>query len=347
MIMSNRDIRRKENTVSKFYLLVIFGIAIQTTLLFYPVMQTLDPSSGVTSLTTQFIVSYLFISFIFCTTASLYINPPTVISPYYTQIGSTSFIVFLVFVHFASSSPTSPVFASFVTTLLPEFAFFVLSGLGVSIFLRKMIGVNAEPDFVWSETYKIEAEFDLVKSVLDAKFFQRYNIDDSEKDIIIATRKSLDITSCIVLQKNIQSPDETLLSISTAEIKFESMWKTNEAKDVLVSIKQLIIGILYDKYKCELIEAKDDRSASSKSVYSLIETTQSPLTKLKTIPQKYIISLVSLLIAGSVVSIFYFIQPQTDPKWITIDTLVVTWVTVVSTMFYTSIVQIKTQLLRR
>lgn len=347
--MSNHHNMRKTEHMMKFWILVLFGISIQSFLIFTPVLSFID-TNQVEFFPLDFIVAYLLISFVYSLVVSLYMYPSLIISPYYIHLGTAVFVIFTIIIHLVVLDIGIDNVGGSLLPILAEIGLFVIVGLGMSLFLRKMFGVYGEPKDMWNETYRIEADFDLIKKIFDDDLFKRYDKDVSEENTVILKRNFDDVNILILLQPDSTSPSESILSISTTEIRFESMWDTEESKKALTSIKKIIAGVLYTTFHRDLILDTEEKIVSSKCEYLLLESKKSILAKIEKPSTKTIVTIVGSLTVGGLATYFFINQPVTvgsESKLMSMDTLIGTWVGVVLGILFSAGSEIKKKISKK
>ena len=333
----------KLNHAVKFFILVFFGIAIQSLLIFSPLMDTLDQYQS-NFFPLDFLVLYLAVSFVYALVVSLYMYPNSIISPYYIHIGTTAFMIFAIIIHIISSNIQLSSIGQSLIVIIAEMGLFIIVGLGMTLFLRKSFGVYGEYTDLWNETYRIEGDFNLVKRIFHESLFSSYTQDELEENRLILKRNIGDVSVLLLLQPNPKSPDESILSISTCEIRFESMWKTENAKQVLMNIKRMIIGVLDDMFMRKLILDSEEKTISAKCEYLLLESKKSILSKIDKPTTKTIVTIVGSLTVGVIATIFFFTQPEptgAETKLLSIDALISAWVGIALGILFSSGSEIK------
>lgn len=343
-IMQGYETIRKGQAILRLIILVFLGVAIQSSMISAQIWHFRENRTDLL-FTPEFFATYLLISFAYSTLTSLYVRPNMVISPYYIQLGTAAVAVFIIALYFAISAEDINVIIGMYVMIGLEFFGFGLYGYIASKVLRKIIGMYGNENSIWTETYRIGTNYESVKRILEDEYFERYEIKDSENNKIIAKRTfSPDIPVLLLLQPDPKSHNETILSMSSCEIKYESMWKTDQSKKTLNIVRRFIDNTIYDYCRVRLIRDEKEETVSSKCVYELLDSLDSPLTKINQIPRKTIFTIGGLLGLGMIVTVLPHIPSIPESLPITSDTIIVTWVTVVSTIIYLSGSEIKSQI---
>lgn len=205
-----------------------------------------------------------------------------------------------------------------------------------------MFGVQGDEKAFCNETYRIEAEYKLIKnSIFDDEYFTKYKINKLKEEKRITVSKKIhqsgEIRLLILLQPNLRSPDESILSISTCEIRFESMCKTEQAEKVLKSIKRIINGVLLDEFSIKLIPDEKEEIVSARCDYLLLTSMQSSLSEMLKTQGKVLFAVLGLVMLGIFITIIphttFFSDEKFDLGTIkpNIEIVIFTWVTIVTT----------------
>jgi len=326
----------------KSIMLVFFGVSLHSLIIITPILDSITQNQP-RFFPLEIIVVYLCVSFGYSFITSLYSNPHLIISPYLIQFGTAGFIILIVIIRLIiSSTDLTVVLELQILTLFLQLMLFVVFGYGITIILRKMFGVQGDEKAFCNETYRIEAEYKLIKnSIFDDEYFIRYKFNKLKEEERITVSKKIhqsgEIRLLILLQPNSKSPDESILSISTCEIRFESMWKTEQAEKVLKSIKRIINGVLLDKFSIKLIPDEQEEIVSAKCDYLLLTSMQSSLSGMAKTQGKLLFAVLGLVMLGIFVTFMPHVSFFPDEKFDlettkpNIEIVVFTWVTIVTT----------------
>lgn len=332
--MNDYNTIRKANALAKMSVLVFLGIAIQTMVILPSIWQFINQNHA-DFFPIVFYPIYLGISFFYCLFASFYITPKMVISPFYTQLGTIALLVIIIIINYANSTKDSSIFVPLIFVLFVQFFLFALLGLFEAIFLRKVIGIYAEADDIWTETYKIETNYDLMKKLFQSITFEDYIFTENEekKEIVLIRKNSGEIKILILFVPNLKNPDYSIMAISACEHKFEAIWKTEKAKDRLNRVKYFIDGTLNDKYSIRLRLDETEKITAKNCELKLLESLESKLSKITKSPRRNMYSIGGLIgigVSGTILK-FMTLPSQTTPMvdW---NNLIGIWAGVITTM---------------
>lgn len=323
--------RKTEHSV-KFVILIFLGIAIQSMLIVTPVLNYLSNNQS-EFFPLDFFVMYLMVSLIYSLVTSLYVYPSMNISPLYIHIGTGGFVIFLIIFQIVSTSNSNNI-SNAIIPIIAELGIFAMAGYGMTIFFRKIFGIDGEIEDIWNETYRIQIDFNSVKTIFDEPLFKMYKkVESSEKGLIL--KRNFRETSIIILLQPVpKDPKESILSIATSGMRFESMWKSDDAKDDLINIKKIITGSLYDKFQIGLKLDSEEKTISNKCVKLFLKSKESPLSKINKPTTLTIITVIGAITIGAIVTAFYFIQQENQQELLTFDTLVAIWVPLTLAILY-------------
>lgn len=335
-------IRKSEKMIAQVFL-VFLGIALHSLLVVSLVLGLLN-GADLSIVSSQFLIIYSIVMIGYSGITSLYVVPTMVISPYYIQVGTLGVMLFVTIYHIIAGSIDPLTLPQPLVILFLIFAVFLLGGFGLGKFLRWILGMSIEPNNIWLKTYRIDVEYMLLKKIFEDVRFSTYKIKEvTPNKVLKLTRKfGSGIKILLLLHTDPKSPTESILSISSCEIKFETIWKTDEAYNVLISIKDQITGALMNNYSRELIEDTDEKYVSSKCELFLSESFYSPLSKLGDIPRKSIFSMVGLLVIAFIVTLASTVPSIQEKIQLDTNTIVLTWLTIISTILLLNSAGIKT-----
>ena len=285
----------------------------------------------------EFYPIYLSISFLYSLFASFYVTPRMVISPFYTQLGTIAILTIVIIINFANSTKDSTIYAPMLFLLFVQFFLFAILALFEVMILRRMIGVYAEPDDIWTETYQIPINYEILKKFFQSITFEDFDFIENEekKEIVLKRKNSGEIKTLILLVPNKKLLDYSIMSISACEHKFETIWKSEKAKNRLNRIKYFIDGTFDDTYSVRMKHDGDEITTSNKCELKLLESLESSLSKIHKTPRRNVYAIGGLLGIGIIGTILKFttLPSQTTP-FVDWNNLIGIWAGVITTIIY-------------
>lgn len=326
-------------------MLVVFGIGILSSFLIPITIVAIDTNS-ITGFTIQIIIIYLVVSFGYSLIASWYANPNVVISPYYIQLGTMGITMITIMFHLVVINKLPTNIPTILIPIFVLFAVFGLYGYGITWVLRKLFSMSGESSDIHTESFRIEYDYDLLKDkLLGNEFFAEYNLEHHDKNMFsIAKRRislPLNYQIVILLQQNKNSSNESFLSISATQIKFESLWNTENVKKIVARIRRNINGILDETYAIKLLPDETLENITNMCEFQLLESLQSPISRTLKTHRKVTYIAISLIVLGIVVTVLPFSSiisesQENDPniKFAFMASIVSSWVSVFTTLAY-------------
>lgn len=250
---------------------------------------------------TYFII-YFSIVFVYSLVASASFNPKRIVSPLYIQIGVIT-IISLIMLSLAVGSGTydqGNFIQKIILITIVFFLAFAIIGWVLTTIIRKIIALNGEKDDLIIETSVYNVPYKSLKSILlDDDFLKEYDLktkNNNKDKLVLRSFPISDVKTTLVLMP--WKDHSSILSITTYEIRYDTITQTKRAKRRINSIRRYIgDDAIAEKLvpTFSSISATEDNEAEDLAVELVLKSTKSPLRNIQYRLTITIIGLVSIM----------------------------------------------------